>query len=246
MIRLSQDDGAYHLTLDQPASGNSLSRDMIEACHDALDQAEGGGAKLLVVRGEGRHFCTGFNLQDLELESDGDLLLRMVRIEQLLARIWAAPFLTIAVGQGSVFGAGADLFVACRRRVALNGARFCFPGAGFGLVLGTRRLAARVGADVATGWVASGCRIDAAEAEAAGLVTDRCEESAVDMLLDQEMVAAARLDAWTLAAIRSAARADDQLDRDLAALVRSAARPGLKSRIAGFAARNGIRPGPAR
>src|SRR3546814_15241911 len=80
---------------------------------------------------------------------------RFIRIELLLQARQAAPFLTVAVGHGRHIGAGADMFVACQRRIVVGEAAFRFPGAAFGLVLGTGRLARLVGSASACDWVGS-------------------------------------------------------------------------------------------
>ena len=70
-------------------------------------------------------------------------------------------------------GAGADLFAACTHRLVMPGTSFAFPGArGFGLVLGTRRLAHRVGAAQAQDWVVNGSAISTEAALRSGLATD--------------------------------------------------------------------------
>src|SRR4051812_30177998 len=94
------------LSLKRSRRGNSLNAELVEALHQGLDAAEAGGARTVVLQGEGANFCTGFDLSEAAQASDGDLLLRFVRIEQLLARLWEASFTTIAVGQGRVTGAG--------------------------------------------------------------------------------------------------------------------------------------------
>src|SRR3546814_4977267 len=98
--------------------------------------------------------------------SEGDLVLRLIRIETLLQTVWHLPFPTLALARGRVFGAGADLFCACSRRVAEPGTSFRMPGLGFGIVLGTRRLMARVGADAARSIQNETRTFDAAERSA--------------------------------------------------------------------------------
>lgn len=138
--------GIRTLTLDRPDKGNALSAALVERLLDAFHQAVADPATLaIVIRGLGRHFCTGFDLAELDTSSDGDLLQRFVRIETLLDAIWRAPVPVTAVAQGRLWGAGADLFAACEHRVLASDAHVRFPGAGFGLVLGTRRLTCRVG-----------------------------------------------------------------------------------------------------
>lgn len=181
-----------------------------------------------MLRGAGRHFCTGLDLTDLATLSDGDLLLRLVRIETLLALLWHAPIRTVALAHGRTWGAGADLFAVCEQRLVSPDTTLRFPGAQFGIVLGTRRLAERIGVDAARALVLEGGELDAPQAMALGLATQLGDTAAE--------LAAPRPDATTARAIRSATR-DDCRDADLAGLVRSAARPGLQSRITAYRAR---------
>ena len=70
------------------------------------------------VPGRGPQFQRGFDFGDWESQSEGDLLLRFVRIEMLLQRVAATPCLTVALAHGRNFGAGVDLFGACKWRLA--------------------------------------------------------------------------------------------------------------------------------
>ncbi|MFC7472939.1 enoyl-CoA hydratase/isomerase family protein [Dankookia sp. GCM10030260] len=230
LVLASRADGVATLGLNRPDRGNALGPELVEALAEAFDRAVSHGARLVVLRGEGRHFCTGFDLTDLETLSDGDLLLRAVRIEQLLQRIHAAPVTTLAVATGRTFGAGADLFAACDRRIAAVGASFAFPGPAFGLVLGTARLAAMVGRDRAREVLLAGRELTAEAAVMAGLATAVLPAEAIPAEIARAAADAARLDPDTVAALhRRTGQAE--ADADLAALVRSAARPGLKQRI---------------
>lgn len=232
LVRIEKRAGAHVLTLNRPNKGNSLSDELVQALHEAVDEFEVTGGRVLVIRGEGENFCTGFDLSDVAEMTDAALLLRFVRIEQLLARLWAADFATIAVAHGRVFGAGADILAACETRIAVDGARFSFPGAGFGLVLGTRRLAERVGGSNAQWLVSSGSLIDGQKAAALGLLTALApSEWDAEQHLAQAMEAGLRLDRATFAGMREALGRKAGLDADLALLVRSAARPGLRERI---------------
>ncbi|GAA5234340.1 enoyl-CoA hydratase/isomerase family protein [Verticiella sediminum] len=225
------------LTLDRPQLGNALSAELVEALLAALAQAEAtAGIHTVLLRGNGRHFCTGFDLSTLDAQSDGDLLHRFVRVETLLAALWHSPLRTAVLAQGRTWGAGADLVAACESRAAAARASFRFPGARFGLVLGTRRLAERIGADRARRWVLDGHEAPAAEACAAGLVESVLAEGDEDgwcaALRESSAVAPA-----TAARLRMATRLDAR-DHDLAALVRSAADPGLRERIRAYVAQN--------
>jgi hypothetical protein len=52
----------------------------------------------------GRHFCTGFDLSGLEDLSEGELLLRFVRVETLLDTVWRAPVRTSSSATGETTG----------------------------------------------------------------------------------------------------------------------------------------------
>lgn len=222
------------IELNRPHRGNALSAALVEALIETLATAESDtNLDTMVLRGAGRHFCTGFDLESIEQHSDGDLLHRFVRVEMLLSMIWGTRLRTIAIGSGRTWGAGADLFTACDVRIASMECRFRFPGAGFGLVLGTRRLAVRVGEDKARLWTTTGIEFAFAEAVAAGLVTHVAEDgSSVDAVLGN--LPTISVDPLTLRALNEASRRDES-ERDLALLTRSASRPGLKNRILAYA-----------
>ncbi len=236
-LLIDRSEDRWELTLNRPESGNSLSPSLVGALHQALDVVETADARVVVIRGSGRHFCTGFDLSQITDLTDADLLYRFVAIEQLLARLWNAPYMTIAVAHGRTIGAGADLFVACGRRLALDGTRFAFPGAAFGLILGTRRLGRTMGMDAALHLIASGGTIDARHAAACDLATAWVTDAELSSALNAEFDAALRLDPVTLTSVRRSIRSDTaELDSDLATLVRSAARPGLRERILAYSA----------
>lgn len=227
-------DGVAHVTLARLARGNALAPPVVETLLDAVAAAvHDPRVHTLVLRGRGRHFCTGFDLSDAESAGDGELMRRLVRVEQLLAALWHAPVRTVALAHGRTFGAGADIVAACDRRVATPDAEFAFPGARFGVVIGSRRLAVRLGEDVARRFVTEGETLSAAQAHAAGLLTDIVDEGALDAFVAS--LPPPVTDRATLAAMRAAMR-PDQRDADLAALVRSTAVPGLAARIVRYRA----------
>ena len=238
MIEFSNVDQVAVATLANPARGNALSESMVEnliawITECVADQS----VHTLVLTSTGSHFCTGFDLGAQPAKAgdegivsraatDGPLLWRFARIEHLLSLLWNAPLRTVAVAQGRTWGAGADLFAACDLRYASPQTEWRFPGAGFGLVLGTRRLATLVGQPRAMDWVAHGRRIDAENAVSAGLATALLGES--DRWRDELPTLA--VDRSTYAQLKAATR-PDQSPTDLTALVRSAALPGLADRL---------------
>ena len=230
-ILIERKDDILTLTLDSPGTANALAPDMVEHLISALDEAE--GVRMAVIRGNGRHFCAGFDLSGLEDMSDGDLLWRFVRIEMLLQKIHKAPFPIVALAHGQVVGAGADLFAACWRRVATSGSKFRMPGWNFEIALGTRRLAQLIGHQKARDLLIDTRGVAAEEAAAMGLVTDIVEPEAWHDTLEGLALRAGHLSVF---ASREMLRltGDDTDDLDLAAAVRTAGRPGLKDRILAY------------
>jgi len=227
--------GIALIRLDRAAKGNALSSALVASLQARVRQAVAEpSVHTIAFIGEGRHFCTGFDLSDLEDASDAMLLERFVQVELLLDAVWCAPVRTLAIAQGRTWGAGADLFAACDVRLATAEASFRFPGAGFGLVLGTRRLAARVGRDEARRLTCDGGALDQTQALRCGLVSAAVADPAPQHWAAYAPTPAA--DRNTVAALRLATMTQDS-DADLAALVRSAAQPGLKARILAYRAR---------
>jgi enoyl-CoA hydratase/carnithine racemase len=235
-LRIDKDESHWTITLSRPDKLNALSAELIDALDEAFEEVAAAGVPLVALRGEGRCLSAGFDMTGVEQQSEGDLLLRFVRIELLLQRIVALPCLTVAFAQGRNFGAGVDLFAACTMRVATPDATFRMPGLKFGLVLGTRRFAAIVGKENARRLLETSATFDAAEAARIGFVEDVAD---VAHWPDAIATASARVTALPLTARRRLhdALADGQEDTDLAALVRSAAEPGIGKRIAGYLAR---------
>ena len=229
-------DDVTRLRLCRPAKANALDDELVAAIAAALTRCATDGTRLVVIAGAGRHFCAGFDLTDFRRQSHGDLLLRFVRLEEMLALVRGAPFVTAALVHGSAVGAGADLAAACTHRIGNAQASFRFPGAHFGVVLGTSRLAALVGPDAALGLVTSARTIDAPEAMRHGLLSRLVDDVEAPGVLDPLIADVAGLEPQTVLALRRAA-AEDIRDRELGLLARSVARPGLHQRLEAFVSR---------
>ncbi|PUA18454.1 enoyl-CoA hydratase/isomerase family protein [Glaciimonas sp. PCH181] len=233
LLEIDRDQDCWTFTLNRPDKMNALSAPLVEALLEGVENAHVSGARVLVFRGCGKNLSAGFDFGGLDSQSDGDLLLRFVRIETLLHTVASSPCLTVAFAHGRNFGAGVDLFAVCRQRYSTADARFRMPGLKFGLVLGSRRFADLVGLEKALEILQQGRIILAGEAIEIGLATHLLEEGEwSDAITDAQRVARG-LDRTTQQQLYQAL--DKEMpDRDLASVVRSAARPGLKSRITDY------------
>lgn len=232
-LLIARDGPCWTFTLNRPDKMNALSAELVEALLDAVDEVSHGDARLVVFRGNGKNFSAGFDFDNLSGQSDAELLWRFVRVELLLQRVAALPCPTVGLAHGRNFGAGVDLFAVCRQRICAPASTFRMPGLQFGLVLGSRRFAALVGEDVATDILGAGRTFDAEEAARNGFVTETAGQDQWDDRIARAAATASTLPASDYAAMLRAVRSEAN-DVDLARLVRSAARSGLRQRIANF------------
>jgi enoyl-CoA hydratase/carnithine racemase len=223
------------LTLNRPHKANALSAELVEALIDAVDRASADDTRLLVFAGAEPHFCAGFDFTGFEESSDGDLAIRFIRIETLLQQVYHAPFTTLALAHGKVFGAGADLIIACDGRIAAPQATFRLPGLLFDVVLGTRRLADRVGTDNAREILSTAKTFSAETALRFGFLTRSSSVDEWDRVIDQYTANCFELSSEATAALHHRTRHDTRA-ADMAALARSVSTPGLKNRIRQFRA----------
>lgn len=222
--------GVAQLVMNRPERGNAFSAALVTALGEAVDQAHArSDVHTLVFSAKGDDFSTGMDLSGLSQETDESLLARFVAIEDLLAKVWSSSCRTVAVVSGRAWGAAADLALACDLRLGQTNASFRFPGAQFGLVLGSRRLACRIGSDQARQIILHGATVKAEQALSIGMLhrlidgfepTD-LPEIRVDLETQRQI----------MLATRAADDASEALAQDRRALVLSAERPGLKDRM---------------
>jgi enoyl-CoA hydratase len=212
---------------------NGLSGELVDALLQNVDAAHAAGAQVLVFQGAGKNFSAGFDLSNLEEQSEGDLLLRFVRVEQLLHKVASSPCLTVGMAHGRNFGAGVDLFGVCKWRCSTQDASFRMPGLKFGLILGTRRFAAIVGREAGRAILEAARSFSALEAQRLGFATHLADPDEWENLITEAVTCATSLTDAARAGLYSVL-ADEFADTDLALLVRSAAAPGLKARILSY------------
>lgn len=172
-VVLDTDGGVAEVVLNRPDRMNAMNLAMVHDLAEALDKAEAGGARVLLVRGEGRAFCSGRDLADADpLHEDGEAILRDI-FNPLLERIATIPVPTIAAVQGACLGTGLGLALACDIVYAADDARIGSPFARIGAVLDSGAHAAfvsRVGPHRALELIYTGRLLSGREAEQWGLV----------------------------------------------------------------------------
>ena len=147
------------------------------------------------------------------------------------------PIATLGLAHGPTYGAGADLLCTCDIRVADESTTFRLPGLAFGVVLGTRRLAVRVGADRARRVQSTGGVFGAAEALSYGFISHIAARADWPAIVNSTAADIAGVPAAARAHFFRATRTDSR-DSDLADLIRAASAPGLADRIRRFRVAN--------
>ena len=223
-------NGVRTITLDRPSKANALREGIVEEILGHATAAAADGTRVIVLKANGKNFCAGFDFSGYADQSDGDLVLRFIRIEEMLQAIRYAPFVTIACVQGAAFGAGADLAASCTYRLGDPSARFRFPGFQFGVALGTRHLARIVGTGHARDILLNNRQLDAAQALECGLLTHAISVDEFDRTVQGVVESTGQLSGNPLRALLRNTL-DDTRDCELAELVRSVSAPGLRGRI---------------
>jgi enoyl-CoA hydratase/carnithine racemase len=181
------------LTLNRPAKGNALTLPMLEAIDAAArDVASDASLRALVIRGNGRFFCTGGDIEAWGGMSPEDMADRWIRRGiEVLGRIASLPQPVVAVISGHALGGGLELALAADLRMAVRSAKLGMPEVGLGMISGwggVRKLSETIGVARARHLMLVGSAIEARQALDWGLVTALAEdatdlETQVDALL---------------------------------------------------------------
>jgi enoyl-CoA hydratase len=175
-VRAERNGDVLTLTLDRPEKRNAFSAEMRDALCEALEVAVvDADVASIVLRGEGRAFCSGGDLDEFGTLPDPATahVIRSTRhVARLLDRCAAR---TTAWVHGACIGAGMELPAFCGQVVADPDARFLLPEVAMGLVPGaggTCSIPRRIGRQRCAWLALTGAAIDAQMALAWGLVDE--------------------------------------------------------------------------
>lgn len=146
-------DGICRITMQRPEVMNALNRPLRLELLAAL--RAGHSARVIVLTGSGRGFCSGQDLADIEgLDEAGFEAILNEEYLPLIRAITEAPVPVIAAVNGAAVGAGANLALACDLVIACESAVFIQAFTRIGLIPdagGTSFLPRRVGMQRAMG-----------------------------------------------------------------------------------------------
>ncbi len=179
---LAYEDGIAWLRLDDPGKKvNTLSTRLFAWFEEQVARVERERPEGLVIfSGKPDGFVAGADLEELLAVSDKDSLIAMLqRGHDLMERLAALPFPTVAAIHGACLGGGLELALACRYRVATEHpkTKLGLPEVQLGLIPGlggTQRLPRLIGVPDALDLILTGKQVDARKAKKLGLVDDTC------------------------------------------------------------------------
>ena len=170
--------------LNRPDRGNAFDQTMLDEVASQLARlAADDRARVVVLRGSGRHFCTG---ADLVSRADGDAATGPhATLPDVLAALDGLPKPTVAVVHGGAVGGGTAFAACCDIVIATDAAFFSIPEVRVGMApLGVAPFLIRaMGHRGFRRYALSGERISPAVALRLGLAHEVCDTAQIDETL---------------------------------------------------------------
>jgi methylglutaconyl-CoA hydratase len=221
-LKLEIEAAIATITLTRPEKRNAISTEMIEDVLTALGEAEGSTARVVILTGEGKAFCSGMDLDELRAiakRSPAEHLDDSRRMARLFRTLYSYPKPTIAAVNGAAIAGGCGLATLADFTIAVPAAQFGYTEVRIGFVpaLVSVFLRRQIGEKRTRDLALSGRLIAASEAQAMGLINE--------VVSPEELIPAARRLAATLIAssptsLKSTKRlllqmSEAELDRDI-------------------------------
>jgi enoyl-CoA hydratase/carnithine racemase len=134
-VRCTIDQGVATVTLNRPDKRNAIDTAVVDGLTAWFARLEKDrDVRVVVVRGAGRAFCSGMDLDDLGRRQT-DAADPEHPVIEVFQRIERCRLPTIAMVHGDAFAGGCELALHCDLRIAADAARFAMPLARLGLML---------------------------------------------------------------------------------------------------------------
>lgn len=184
-----------YLTLNRPDRLNAITTEMARELKAAVDRAnEDPAAHVIVLRGEGRAFCAGYDLEQYAEQGEASQPPVWDPIEdyQLMKRntddffsLWRSLKPTIATVQGYAVAGGSDIALSCDLVVMAEDARIGYMPARVWGCPTTAMWVYRLGAERAKRMLLTGDTIDGRTAADWGLVLDSVPAEQLERASDE-------------------------------------------------------------
>lgn len=175
--------GVLTATLNRPDKRNAIDRATIDALLATLERADlDAEVRVVALRGAGRDFCAGMDLNELLASADETLERNReaaLHFGSIFLRMRRLPKPVVAIVQGRALAGGCGLATGCDLVLAAESAQFGYPEVqrGFVPAIVLTMLRRAVGEKVAFDLAATGRLLNANEAAAVGLVSRVYEDA---------------------------------------------------------------------
>jgi enoyl-CoA hydratase/carnithine racemase len=166
-----------------------MYREMRDLFFD-IDQI-GAGVRVVVLTGEGKHFCAGNDLEDFATMESANVRERMFHVREAFFAIQECAVPVIGAVAGAALGTGLAIAASCDFVVASDDSTFGLPELSVGVHGGARHLGRLVGQPMVRWMYFTGQRLSGAEMQAIGAV--------VEVVPRAELLEAARVQARRIA-----------------------------------------------
>lgn len=176
VVAVSREGAVGVIELARPEKFNCLSLGVIAAIDAALDdfEAPASGVRAVLVRSQGKHFCTGADLEEVKGLRESASALRdfIGRGHRVMKRLERSDLPVVAACQGLALAGGSELMLSCDVIFMAKDAKVGDQHAQFGLVPGwggTQRFPRTIGLRRSLDLMFSARWVDAETALAWGL-----------------------------------------------------------------------------
>ena len=233
------------ITLNRPEKRNAISAQMINDLLDALGAVEKSAARVAILTGAGKAFCSGMDLEMLSTiarQSPEEHLEDSRRMAQMFRRIWSFPKPLIAAVNGAAIAGGCGIATLCDFTLAVPEAKFGYTEVKIGFLpaIVSVFLTRQIGEKHARDLLLTGRIVEADEARELGLVTEIVSQERlmpVAIELAETLLAASPTSiarAKRLLIDAAAASVDVDLERAIVENARIRSTPDFREGLASF------------
>jgi methylglutaconyl-CoA hydratase len=176
-LNLAHDGSIATITLNRPDKRNAISYELIEELLAALEEAANSSARVLILTGAGKAFCSGMDLDDLKAlvgRSPEQSLKDSEIMANLFRCLYDFPKPTIAAVNGAAIAGGCGLATLCDFTLSVPEAKFGYTEVRIGFVpaIVSTFLLRQIGEKHGRDLLLTGRIIDADEAHRIGLINE--------------------------------------------------------------------------
>lgn len=184
-IKIEKKINIVELILNRPKVHNALNDELISEFLDALVKLKEEDFRVLILRGEGKSFCSGGDINYLKKTSEMDYqsnLEEAKKLADLMYSLYLFPKPTIAIGQGNIFGGGIGLIACCDFSFCDQNSVFSFSEVKLGIIPSviSPYVIRKIGMSKAKELFLSGRRFFSKEAEEIGLITKSVQKEKIE------------------------------------------------------------------